>query len=50
MANLFIIPDKELLIEAFSDKLSFDMQAEPLAIEILQQTIRKLEVKTNNDN
>ena len=42
LAIFFKVPEEEFLVEAFSDKLSYDLGEEPLALEILKQTIVKL--------
>lgn len=42
LATFFKVPEEEFLVEAFSDKLSYDLGEEPLALEILKQTIVKL--------
>lgn len=47
LATFFEMPEKDLLVEAFSDKLRYDLSEEPLAIEILKQTIKKLKFNSN---
>ena|SRR5690554_3253621 len=42
LATFFKVPEEEFLVEAFSDKLSYDLGVEPLALEILKHTIVKL--------
>lgn len=42
LATFFKVPEEDFLVEAFSDKLSYDLGEEPLATEILKQTIVKL--------
>lgn len=45
LATFFKVPEDDFLIEAFSDKLTYDFNEEPLAIEILKQAIKKLKSK-----
>lgn len=45
LALLFHVPEKQMLIQAFSDKLVSDLSNEPLAQEILEQSIKKLKNK-----
>jgi transcriptional regulator with XRE-family HTH domain len=45
LALLFHLPKKQLLVHAFSDKLIADLSNEPLAQEILEQSIKKLKTK-----
>lgn len=45
LATFFKVPEDDFLIEAYSDKLSYDFNEEPLAIEILKQAIKKLKSK-----
>lgn len=45
LALLFHLPEKQLLVHAFSDKLIADLSNEPLAQEILEQSIKKLKTK-----
>lgn len=42
LATFFKVPEEDFLVEAFSDKLSYDLGEDPLALEILKQTIVKL--------
>jgi transcriptional regulator with XRE-family HTH domain len=42
LATFFKVPEEDFLVEAFSDKLSYDLGEDPLATEILKQTIVKL--------
>lgn len=49
LATFFKVPEKDFLVEAFSDKLTYDLSEEPLAIEILKQAIQKLNLKSIND-
>lgn len=44
-ASFFKVPEDDFLIEAYSDKLTYDFNEEPLAIEILKQAIKKLKSK-----
>lgn len=46
LATFFKVPEDDFLIEAYSDKLTYDFNEEPLAIEILKQAIKKLKSKT----
>lgn len=45
LATFFKVPEKDFLVEAFSDKLSYDLGEDPLALEILKQAIKKLKSK-----
>ena len=45
LATFFKVPEDDFLIEAYSDKLTYDFKEEPLAIEILKQAIKKLKSK-----
>jgi transcriptional regulator with XRE-family HTH domain len=45
LAILFHLSEKELLVHAFSEKLIADLSNEPLAQEILEQSIEKLKTK-----
>tara|TARA_R100000306_G_C4381481_1_gene144938 strand:- start:10557 stop:10856 length:300 start_codon:yes stop_codon:yes gene_type:complete len=45
LATFFKVPEDDFLIEAYSDKLTYDFNEEPLAIEILKQAIKKLKSK-----
>ena len=42
LASFFKVPEDDFLTEAYSDKLVYDFKEEPLAIEILKQTIKKM--------
>jgi transcriptional regulator with XRE-family HTH domain len=42
LATFFKVPEEDFLVEAFSDKLSYDLGEDSLATEILKQTIVKL--------
>lgn len=42
LATFFKVPEEDFLVEAFSDKLSYDLGEDPLALEILKQAIVKL--------
>lgn len=44
-ASFFKVSEDDFLIEAYSDKLTYDFNEEPLAIEILKQAIKKLKSK-----
>ncbi|WP_271424780.1 helix-turn-helix domain-containing protein [Aequorivita sinensis] len=48
LATFFKVPEEDFLVEAFSDKLTYDLSEEPLAIEILKKTIQKLKSKNNH--
>lgn len=45
LATFFKVPEEDFLVEAFSDKLSYDLGEDPLALEILKQAIKKLKSK-----
>lgn len=45
LASFFKQREADFLIEAYSDKLTFDFKDEPLALEILKQTIKKIKSK-----
>lgn|SRR5690606_12680897 len=45
LATFFKVPEEDFLVEAFSDKLSYDLGEDPLATEILKQAIKKLKSK-----
>lgn len=45
LATFFKVPEDDFLIEAYSDKLTYNFNEEPLAIEILKQAIKKLKSK-----
>lgn len=47
LAMFFKVPEKYFLVEALSDKLRYDLSGEPLAIEILKLTIKKLQLNKN---
>ncbi|MDN3723905.1 helix-turn-helix transcriptional regulator [Aequorivita sp. SDUM287046] len=49
LATFFRVPENDFLVEALSDKLRYDFSEEPLAIEILKRTIKKLNLKSIND-
>jgi transcriptional regulator with XRE-family HTH domain len=49
LATFFKVPEDDFLVDAFSDKLVYDFSEEPLAIEILKRTIKKLNLKSIND-
>src|SRR5690606_41189347 len=42
LATFFKVSEEDLLVDAFCDKLSDDLGEDPLATEILKQTIVKL--------
>lgn len=42
LATFFKEPEEDFLVEAFSDKLSYDLGEDPLALEILKKAIEKL--------
>jgi transcriptional regulator with XRE-family HTH domain len=48
LATFFKVPENDFLVEAFSDKLTYDLSEEPLALEILKRTIQKLKSKSNH--
>ncbi|MEW2921861.1 helix-turn-helix transcriptional regulator [Muricauda sp. ANG21] len=48
LATFFKVPEDDFLIEAYSDKLTYDFNEEPLALEILKQTVKKIEFKKMN--
>jgi transcriptional regulator with XRE-family HTH domain len=45
LATFFKVQEDDFLIEAYSDKITYDFSEEPLAIEILKQAIKKLKSK-----
>lgn len=42
LAIFFKVPEEDFLVEAFSDKLTYDFSKEALAIKILKKSIKKL--------
>jgi transcriptional regulator with XRE-family HTH domain len=48
LAIYFKVPEEDFLVEAFSDKLTYDLSEEPLALDILKKTIQKLKSKSNH--
>lgn len=46
LAFFFKVKEDDFLIEAYSDKIIYDFNEEPLAIEILKQAIKKLKSKS----
>lgn len=45
LATFFKVPEEDFLIEALSDKLRYDLSEEPLALDILNLTLKKLSSK-----
>lgn len=45
LATFFKVPEKDFLIEVLSDKLRYDLNDEPLALDILKQTLIKIQTK-----
>lgn len=45
LAVFFNVPEENFLIDAISDKLVYDFNEEPLALDILNLTIKKLSSK-----
>lgn len=48
LAFFFKVPKENFLIEVLSDKLTYEFIEEPLAMKILNQTIKKLKFKKIN--
>ena len=46
-ASFFKVPEDDFLIEAYSDKLTYDFNEEPLAVQILKKAIQKLILNNN---
>lgn len=42
LALFFNVSEKEFLIDALSDKLTYDFRKEPLALEIFKQSLKKI--------
>lgn len=49
LATFFKVPEEDFLIEALSDKLRYDLSEEPLALEILKHTIKKLNASKSKE-
>lgn len=45
IANLFAVPDDELIICSLSDKLAAELITEPLAAEIIKLAMQKVELE-----
>jgi transcriptional regulator with XRE-family HTH domain len=48
LAAFFKVPENDFLVEAFSDKLTYDLSEEALALDILKKTIQKLKSKSSH--
>lgn len=45
LATFFKVAEEDFLVDAFSDKLVYDFSEEPLALDILKQTVKKIKSK-----
>ncbi|QAA81218.1 XRE family transcriptional regulator [Aequorivita sp. H23M31] len=45
LATFFKVSEEDFLVDAFSDKLVYDFSEEPLALDILKQTVKKIKSK-----
>jgi len=45
LAAFFKVSEEDFLVDAFSDKLVYDFSEEPLALDILKQTVKKIKSK-----
>ena len=42
LATFFKVSEEDFLVDAFSDKLVYDYSEEPLALDIIKQTLKKI--------
>tara|TARA_R110000744_G_scaffold339972_1_gene445129 strand:+ start:885 stop:1175 length:291 start_codon:yes stop_codon:yes gene_type:complete len=45
LALILKVPEEELLIQAYSEKIAYDLIKEPLAEEIIELALKKLQLK-----
>lgn len=45
LATYFKVSEEDFLVDAFSDKLVYDLSEEPLALDIIKQTLKKIKSK-----